>query len=74
MDPRTQFYSQYNRRDILKSGALSLLQLAIPAANSVLQEPQPMTANGDAGAGLDRHARTNHLQDGLEINRRTCEL
>ncbi len=27
-----------------------------------------------ASAGLDSHSRTNDLQDGLEINRRVCEV
>jgi hypothetical protein len=35
-----------SRRDLLKSGALALLPLAIPTENFSPQAPPPMTANG----------------------------
>jgi hypothetical protein len=35
-----------SRRDILKSGALALVPLAIHSANSTPPEQQPMTSNG----------------------------
>jgi hypothetical protein len=46
MDPLTSLRPNFSRRDILKSSALVLLPLAIPSANYVLDEQQPMTANG----------------------------
>jgi hypothetical protein len=46
MDPLTSLRPNFSRRDILKSSALILLPLAIPSANYVLDEQQPMTANG----------------------------
>jgi hypothetical protein len=46
MDPLTSLHPNFSRRDILKSSALVLLPLAIPSANYVLDEQQPMTANG----------------------------
>ena len=46
MDAPTVSRPQHNRRDMLKSSALALLPLAIPSANHILGDPQPMTANG----------------------------
>lgn len=46
MDAPTVSRPRHNRRDLLKSSALALLPLAIPSANHVLGDQQPMTANG----------------------------
>jgi hypothetical protein len=46
MDLLTRLLPRHSRRDILKSGALALVPLAIHSANFALREQQPMTANG----------------------------
>jgi len=42
------FSPQLSRRNILKSGSLALLPLAIPATSYGLQEQPPITANGSS--------------------------
>jgi len=46
MDLLTHSRRRHSRRDMLKSSALALLPLAIPSANHILGDQQPMTANG----------------------------
>ena len=46
MAPHGKSLSCNSRRDILKSGALALLPLAIHSANFAPHDQQPMTANG----------------------------
>ncbi|MFZ0036545.1 MAG: hypothetical protein WAK91_03930 [Candidatus Acidiferrales bacterium] len=46
MFPLDELHSRRSRRDILKSSAVALLPLAIPAAHSSWEPQQPMTANG----------------------------
>ncbi len=46
MDTPAVSRPRHNRRDMLKSSALALLPLAIPSANHILGDQQPMTANG----------------------------
>ena len=41
-------HSRHSRRDILKSGTLALLPLAVASAKSSWQPQLPMTANGGA--------------------------
>jgi hypothetical protein len=41
-----ELHSRHSRRDILKSGTLALLPLAIAAPKSSWEPQQPMTANG----------------------------
>jgi hypothetical protein len=48
MDSLPQSRLLQSRRDILKSGALAVVPLAIPFRNLALQDQQPMTANGGA--------------------------
>ena len=46
MAPPGKSLSFNSRRDILKSGALAVLPLAIHSANLAPRDQQPMTANG----------------------------
>ena len=46
MNPFKKVRTPHSRRDILKSGALSLLPLAIGSGDYALHEQEPMTANG----------------------------
>lgn len=48
MDSLSKSRLLQSRRDILKSGALAMVPLAIPFRNLALQDQQAMTANGGA--------------------------
>jgi len=48
MDSLPQLRLLQSRRDILKSGALAVVPLAILFRNLALQDQQPMIANGGA--------------------------
>src|SRR5882724_7154922 len=46
MNPFKKRHTRHSRRDILKSGALSLLPLAVGSGDYPLHDQEPMTANG----------------------------